>query len=270
MIVFPPAKINLGLYVSGKRPDGFHSIETIMVPIPLCDVLEIVEAIDGEDEFTVTGLEVPGNSVENLCLRALHLLRKIHPIPPVRIFLHKVIPMGSGLGGGSSDGAHTLMLLRDMFGVDVTTESLSELAARLGSDAPFFIQGVPALATGRGEILTPVDLNLKGLTLMLVVPPVHVSTREAYAQVVPSGKAIPRTGWMAEPLRNWNLMIGNDFEPVVFQRYPEVRAIRDGLYASGADFAAMTGSGSAVYGLFYHPPVVHPDFPGCRRFSFTL
>ena len=276
MICFPNAKINLGLNITSKRPDGFHNLETLFYPVPLYDVLEVIPAPDDrETTFTTTGIPIPGNHENNLVLKAIDLLNQhldhpspiahrpspivhrpspiVHrpsPIPHLKIHLHKVIPMGAGLGGGSSDGAFMLKLLNDLFSLDLPVEVLKELAARLGSDCPFFIENIPAYATGRGEELIPSNLDLGSYEIKLRFPPVHVDTAEAYSLIVPKQPQHPVKSVIRHPVNQWKGLLVNDFEEPVMKKYPVIREYRDSLYSEGALYASMTGSGSAVYGVF--------------------
>jgi 4-diphosphocytidyl-2-C-methyl-D-erythritol kinase len=250
MVVFPNAKVNLGLNIIRKRPDGFHDIETLLYPVAFRDILEIVPSETGESEFRVTGLPVPGDLSSNLCVRACNLLASEHKIPPVRLHLHKIIPMGAGLGGGSSDAAFTLKLLNDLFSIGLSSGQMMDCARRLGSDCAFFIENQPSIATGKGDQLEPFGSHLSGYSCMIVVPPVHVTTAEAYAGVTPKESSEPIRQIAGRPLPGWKDYLFNDFEETVFRRFPMISSIKDQLYAAGAVYASMSGSGSAVYGLF--------------------
>lgn len=252
MINFPNAKINLGLHITSKRKDGYHDIETCMVPIPLFDALEMI--VDKKTVFETTGLIIPGEEKDNLILKALKLLRKdFNDIPQVHIHLHKNIPMGAGLGGGSADAAFALTLMNQLFELYLEDWFLEDYAAELGSDCPFFIQNTPKIATGRGEILEPVEVSLKGDHIVLVKPPVHIGTKEAYAGVKPQA---PKNN-LREILKDkssWRELLVNDFEASIFPQYPELAEIKAKLYEMGAYYAAMSGSGSTVFGLFKETP----------------
>jgi 4-diphosphocytidyl-2-C-methyl-D-erythritol kinase len=252
MISFPNAKINLGLQVTSKRKDGYHEIETCMVPIPLFDALEMI--LDKKPSWNSTGLAIPGDSRDNLILKAEKLLRKdFQGLPNLNIHLHKNIPMGAGLGGGSADGAFALKLMSNLFDLHLDDYFLEEYAAELGSDCPFFIQNTPQIGRGRGEILEPIDLSLKGVHLVLVNPGIHVGTKEAYAGVIPSTPIVQLEEVLADRSR-WKDELVNDFEPSIFQNHPDIREIKEKLYDSGAFYAAMSGSGSSVFGLFDEKP----------------
>lgn len=249
MICFPNAKINLGLHITSKRKDGFHEIETCMYPIPLFDALEII--IDQKKtSFNTSGISIPGNQKDNLILKAYQLLKKDFPnLPAVNVHLHKNIPIGAGLGGGSADGAFALTLMNNLFDLILDDFFLEEYAAVLGSDCPFFIENTPKIAKGRGEILEEVSLDLKGIHLVLINPGIHIGTKEAYAGVMPS---IPSES-IEEVLKDksrWKENLKNDFEPSILSAYPEIQTIKETLYSSGAFYASMSGSGSSVFGLF--------------------
>ena len=264
MICFPHAKINLGLHVQSKRPDGFHNIATLFYPIPYHDILEVVPA--ASTALHVSGLSVESALEDNLCMKAYRLLERDYPLPPVAIYLHKAIPMGAGLGGGSSDAAHTLLMLNNLFRLNIPEQQLFDYAAMLGSDCPFFIQSQPALAGGRGEILQYTHFRLKGYYLQLVFPGVHVSTAEAYAGITPKEPAMPLEEVIKLPVAQWKNSLVNDFETSVFARYPQLAGLKDQLYAQGAVYAAMSGSGSALFGLFEAMP---DSLPGSLTISFN-
>lgn len=258
MILFPPAKINLGLNVLRKRPDGFHDIETVFYPIPLKDALEIVPSAGTVNSFNAYGLDIPGDPAENLCLKAVELIRDEFQTPPVDIFLYKAIPTGAGLGGGSSDAAATLNILNNLFALHLSDFELKKFAAKLGSDCSFFVRLVPAFASGRGEVLCEIQLNLNAYSLVLVLPGIHVPTAAAYRAITPK---VPewRLDKLADlPLQDWKNLVVNDFEESVFKQFPVLAEIRQKLYDAGAIYASMSGSGSSVYGLF--PKGGVPDF----------
>lgn len=249
MIAFPHCKINLGLYITGKRTDGYHNVDTVFFPVPLYDILEFVPA--REHQFSLTGLPVIGLSADNLCQKAYDLLKALHPtLPPLHIHLHKLIPMGAGLGGGSADGAFMLSMLNTYFSLGYTAKELMSLALQLGSDCPYFLLNTPAHGTGRGEILNPVALSLSSWWLTLVNPGIHVSTKTAFAGITPRPGPGDLAGEIAGPVENWKNWLRNDFEPGVFESYPAIGALKHSLYEAGAVYASMTGSGSTVFGLF--------------------
>jgi 4-diphosphocytidyl-2-C-methyl-D-erythritol kinase len=248
MIVYPNAKINLGLNILRKREDGFHEIASVFYPVKWKDALEVVRA--NHLKFTSGGLAIPGTVESNLCLKAYTLLKEAYDIPPVHIHLHKVLPMGGGLGGGSSDAAFTLRVLNEMFSLHLETNTLKSLAAKLGSDCAFFIDNTPQMATGRGEVLTPFNLNLKGYKILLVYPAVGVSTPWAYSQIKPKAAEYSITETLQGPIENWKNQLVNDFEAPIFEAHPELGEIKEALYEFGAVYASMSGSGSTLFGIF--------------------
>ncbi|MCX6243636.1 MAG: 4-(cytidine 5'-diphospho)-2-C-methyl-D-erythritol kinase [Bacteroidetes bacterium] len=270
MVVFPNAKINLGLNITSKRPDGFHDIETLLYPVAFRDILEILPSETGKLEFQVTGLPVPGDLSGNLCTRAYNLLAEEHTIQPARMHLHKIIPMGAGLGGGSSDAAFTIKLLNDLFSIGLSSEQMMDYARRLGSDCPFFIENSPALATGRGDQLKQFSSVLSGYSCMIVLPPIHVNTAEAYAGVTPKEPIEPIREVLSRSLNEWKDSLFNDFQKTVFSRFPQVSNIKDQLYSAGAIYASMSGSGSAVYGIFHGEAPGAELFPGFLTWSGAL
>lgn len=252
MILFPPAKINLGLKVLFKREDGYHEIESCMLPIPVCDVLEILPS--DHFEFRMSGLLIDGDPEQNLCIRAFRLLQKDFGITNVYMHLQKNIPMGAGLGGGSSDAAYVLKGLNTFFGLNISNEKLKDLAACLGSDCPFFIDEVPQIANGRGEVLEAVKVDLSSYFIKVVHPEIHVGTAEAYQGVHFSTPDPTIKEILALPINEWNDKLLNDFEKSIFTKYPEIKAIKDKMYAEGAIYASMSGSGSSVFGLYEKEP----------------
>jgi len=254
MIVYPNAKINLGLNVVERRADGFHNIETIFFPIALKDALEIVVAPDRKFSFTTSGLSIPGNPENNLCVKAWKLLSEEYHLPPVKIHLHKVIPMGSGLGGGSSDGAFTIRLLDSLFSLNLPSETMKARAAQLGSDCPFFIGNTPVYAYGKGDEFVSVDLRFPDLKVMVAVPGIHVNTAAAYGMIRPEKPARNVMDLVSKPLHEWKDLLKNDFEKPVFREYPRINEIKTTFYEKGAVYASMSGSGAAVFGFF--PSVV--------------
>ena len=251
MITFPNPKLNLGLHILRKRPDGYHDLESLFIPWHgLHDVLEIVPAAAPEMHLYGLSLGEGGDGGDNLCMRAWQLLHECYGIPPVAIHLWKGIPAGAGLGGGSADAAFTLRMLSEMFGLGLSDELLASLAARLGSDCAFFVYNHPMIASGRGEILVPYEIDVTKFRIEVVTPPVHVSTREAYAGVTPREPAISLREALSRPLDEWREVLVNDFEPSVFAAHPELARIKADLYARGARYASLSGSGSAIFGLF--------------------
>ena len=255
MLVFPDCKINLGLRILNKRADGYHNIETIFYPVPLKDALEIIQSGNREAmQFSSSGLVIKGDCTDNLCIKAYQLLKKDFPhIPSLKIHLHKTIPMGAGLGGGSADAAFTLQLLNDQFHLNLSTHQLINYALRLGSDCPFFILHHACLGTGRGEILQKISLNLSAYQVMLINPGIHVNTSDAFAALQLQHVNYPIASLaeiISEPVEDWQHSLKNDFEIPVFNKYPAIKEIKQTLYQNGAAYSAMSGSGSTVFGLF--------------------
>jgi 4-diphosphocytidyl-2-C-methyl-D-erythritol kinase len=250
MLCFPNCKINLGLYVTSKREDGYHDIETIFYPLPLYDILEIIPA--AETRLHITGLAVAGNEQDNLVWKAYKLLQDKMPgkIPSLDIYLHKIIPMGAGLGGGSADGAFTLRLINDHFQLGLPDNILAEYALQLGSDCPFFIYNAPHFATGRGERMETTDIDLSAYSIQLICPKVHVSTAAAFRLITPAAALFDLRELNTIPVEHWRNNIRNDFEAPVFKEHPVLADIKRQLYEKGALYAAMSGSGSAIFGIF--------------------
>ena len=240
-----------------------------MYPVPWCDVLEIVPAVGSETLLTVTGTNVEGETHDNLCFRAWKLMADAYNIPPVTMHLHKVIPSRAGLGGGSSDASFALKMLSALFALDLDNETLRLLAMQLGSDCPFFIENVPSLLTGRGELLKPLTLSLDGLHLVIVKPPVHVSTAAAFTGITPLEREYSIEEYTSLPVTEWKRKLNNDFESIVFELYPEIQDLKYWMYRNGAVYASLSGSGSAIYGLFDKKPG-GIDFPGCDIFEMLL
>lgn len=253
MISFPNAKINLGLYVTNKRSDGFHNIETCFYPIPWKDILEIIPA--SQTTFTHSGIKIPGNSESNLCLKTVELFQKRHSIPPVHIHLHKTIPIGAGLGGGSSDAAFTAKSLNSLFDLNLKTEDLENIIRPLGSDCAFFIQNTATIALEKGDIFTEKNcVDMSEYWIYLINPAIHVSTKEAYAGVISQPNRKPISTILKQDIYTWKNELMNDFELSVFKAYPQLMAIKNSLYIHGATYAAMSGSGSTLFGIFKNKP----------------
>ncbi len=247
MIAFPNCKINLGLNIIRKRGDGFHDLETIFLPIPFTDVLEIIAS--DKNEFIVTGMQV--DATDNLCIKAYNLLKQDFPdLPSIKMHLHKVIPLGAGLGGGSSDAAFTLQLLNEKFKLNLQTEQLLDYALRLGSDGPFFIINKPCFATGRGEILQPINIDLTNYKLLIVNPGIHIDTKWAFTKIAPQEPTASIKEIITQPIETWKNQLQNDFEIPVFAEYPEIEKLKNELYEKGAVYASLSGSGSSLYGIF--------------------
>lgn len=252
MIGFANAKINLGLFITEKRDDGFHNLETIFYPIALHDVIEFIPSESQQLELHTQGIQIPGQNTDNLILKSYQLLSKEFDLPPLQINLIKNIPTGAGLGGGSSDGARMLQMLNDYFQLNIHSDKLMEYASTLGSDCAFFILNQPCFASGRGEILQPVNLDLSGYSLHLIHPGIHISTKEAFAKIKPKPSNFDLKNLMLNDISSWKDIIRNDFEESVFPQYPELSEIKQTLYREGAVYASMSGSGSAMFGIF--PP----------------
>lgn len=266
MIAFPNCKINIGLNIIGKRTDGFHDLETVFYPVPVRDAVEIIIPDDQSKDihFSFSGNAVAGNEEDNLCVKAYHLLKKDFPqIPAVKIHLHKQIPMGAGLGGGSADASAVLVLLNNKFQLNISKEQLMQYALQLGSDCPFFILDKPAFASGRGEILSPVNIDLSGYKIIIVHPGIHVNTGEAFRQLNPAD--FSPAGELQQALQQdpaqWKELIKNDFEKPVFAIYPRIKEIKDQMYEAGALYSAMSGSGSSVFGIYQKDAVINLKFP---------
>ncbi|MEC3878850.1 4-(cytidine 5'-diphospho)-2-C-methyl-D-erythritol kinase [Parapedobacter sp. 10938] len=264
MIAFPNAKINIGLQVLNRRADGYHDLQTVFYPIKLHDVLELVEA--GETRFIPSGLTILGDGEDNLCMRAYGLLQHAYDLPPAHIYLHKVIPIGAGLGGGSADAAFLLKLANEHFGLGLDEVQLMGYARQLGADCAFFIRNMPTLASGIGDILEDVAIDLSSYHIVLVKPNIHISTATAYGMVTPRPADRPLATAIEMPVTTWRDNIVNDFEAGIFSEYPEISAVKAFLYDKGAVFAAMSGSGSSVYGLFEEPVTLSGLDPTCTVF----
>ncbi len=253
MLVFPNAKINLGLHITSKRNDGYHDIETCMVSIPLTDALEIISEKNGLI-WNSSGLSIPGIQEDNLVIKAYHLLKKDFPnIPFPNIHLHKHIPMGAGLGGGSADAAFALKVMNDLFNLHLDSYFIEEYATKLGSDCAFFVENTPKIARGRGEILESIELDLTGKYLVLVNPGIHIGTKEAYSGVTPAEPNVDLSEVILDQNR-WRDELINDFEKSIFSSHPEISSIKEKLYEHGAFYSAMSGSGSSVFALFETKP----------------
>ena len=268
MVTFPSCKINLGLHVLVRRQDGYHDISTCFYPVPWRDALEILPA--ASLEFKQTGISIPGSTADNLCVKAYEILKGDFQLPPVRIHLHKVIPTGAGLGGGSSDAAHALLSLISIFQLNLSQEQLMGYALRLGSDCPFFTLGEPMIGSGRGELLTRASVNLKGFYLVILTPGIHVATAEAYAGVTPKIPTEKLPQLISEPIASWKATLSNDFETSVFKKYPLLGAMKETLYEQGAIYASMSGSGSSIFGIFEKEARIENLFMDVPRWSGWL
>lgn len=266
VIVFPNCKINPGLHILNKREDGYHSLETVFYPIQLKDALEIIHYPPADSNadiiFSSTGFSVEGNADDNLCVKAYHLLKNKFPeLPPVQMHLHKAIPMGAGLGGGSADAAFTLKMMNEKFHLNLSSDQLINFALQLGSDCPFFIINEPCIATGRGEILEKIDLDLSKYKIVMVNPGIHINTGWAFSEISPCIPSKSLKEIIQQPIETWKEELKNDFEKPVFHHHPELKQIKDQLYAAGAVYAAVSGSGSTVFGIFQEQFKVQRFFP---------
>lgn len=255
MIVFPNSKINLGLSILDKRADNFHEIETIFYPISLCDALEII--INPENQaikFYSYGLEIPGDPKSNFCLKAYDLLKAEYALPGLKIGLIKKIPIGAGLGGGSSDAVFLLKSLNNQFNFKIEDSTISSLASKIGSDCNFFVYNKPALGRGRGDLLEPLNLDLSNYYIKLIHPGIHIGTAEAYSMVAPLKNRSSLLEIIKLPVPDWKGNLVNDFEKPIFKKYPEIEKIKEELYQKGALYSSMSGSGSSVYGIFIEDP----------------
>ncbi len=257
MICFPNCKINLGLNIKGKRADGYHNLETVFYPLQLTDALEIIESDTADTSlqsypvFSTSGAPIPGDQSNNLCIKAYQLLKKDFPLlPSIKIHLHKAIPMGAGLGGGSADASFTLQLLNKKFNLNLSLSQLIDYAIQLGSDCPFFIPNQPCFAESRGEILSPLTLNLSAYTFVLVHPAIHINTKWAFEQIKPVQQTPSIREIIASPIGNWKSTLVNDFEAPIAEAFPEINHIKNKLYHTGAVYASMSGSGSSVFGIY--------------------
>jgi len=252
MINFPIAKINIGLNITARRADGYHNLETVFYPIKINDVLEVIES--DELSFESSGLGIPGRIEDNLCVKAYHLMKQDHDLPPIKIHLHKHIPIGAGLGGGSADAGFFIRLLDQKFNLGLSVETMMNYARQLGADCAFFIQSKPVFAFGKGDEFEPVTLDLSAYHLALVMPPVHVSTAEAYRGVKPAPVTRSLQELVQLPVAEWRNHIKNDFEEHIFISHPQIRGVKAALYQAGALYASMSGSGASVFGIFKERP----------------
>jgi 4-diphosphocytidyl-2-C-methyl-D-erythritol kinase len=256
MISFPNCKINLGLNITRKRGDGYHDLETIFYPLKLKDALEgiisgVGHSAEPEIQFSSSGLLIKGDAKNNLCVKAYDLLKKDFPsLPGMQVHVHKVIPMGAGLGGGSADGAFALQLINQLCGLHLSWEQLTHYALQLGSDCPFFLLNKPCFASGRGEIMKEINLDLSMYRFVIVNPGIHISTAEAFSKITPAKPKRPIPDIIQLPVSQWKGLLVNDFEKSIHAHHPEIELIKQELYNHGAEYASMTGSGSSVFGIF--------------------
>lgn len=271
MLLFPNAKINLGLNIVSKRADGYHNLETIFYPIPISDALEIIEDNNVSEKgyvFTTSGMEVLASDENNLCVKAYLLLKEQFDLPNVKMHLHKIIPMGGGLGGGSADASFVLLALNQIFSLSLTSQQLINLALKLGADCPFFTINMPCVGKGVGEILEPISISLKGYYLVLLNPNIHVSTANAFSAIKPKRPVIAVNEIIIKPKETWRALLKNDFEESVFSQFPVIESFKESLYNDGAFYASMSGSGASVYALFENIPdqITNEDFVIWRGF----
>ena len=259
MITFPNAKINLGLNIIEKRNDGFHNLETVFYPVNICDILEFIP--NDELCFENSGLKIDGNSDNNLCVKAFKILQNDFLIPNVKIHLHKIIPFGAGLGGGSADAAFMLKSVNEFYNLKLSNSDLKKYAEKLGSDCSFYIDNVPSFATEKGENLQAIDLDLSNYFFVIVKPEIHVPTAIAYANVKPKFPKIRLKDAIRKPISTWKKTIVNDFEESIFKAFPEIENIKKKLYERGAIYASMSGSGSSVFGIFKNKIELTQEFP---------
>jgi 4-diphosphocytidyl-2-C-methyl-D-erythritol kinase len=252
MLRFSPCKINIGLNIINKREDGFHNLQSIFYPVPLHDVLEIVKNNDAAAlpvVFNCSGLKISGTPADNIVLKAIELLKADYPISPIKVHLHKVIPMGAGLGGGSANGAITLLLINELFELNIPSNTLLDYAAKLGSDCTFFIYNSPCFVEGRGEIITPVELDLKGKYLTLIYPQIHINTGVAFSKIIPKNRNIDFKNIRAMEISEWQHIFINDFEKPMCNLFPDLNELITTIKNTGAEFVSMTGSGSTIYAI---------------------
>ncbi len=259
MLVFPNSKINIGLNITKKREDGFHNLETIFYPISLSDIIEFVETTR-KTSLINTGIEVDSHSDNNLIIRAYNLLKKDFILPELKIHLHKIIPLGSGLGGGSANASFMLTSLNEKFNLKISENKLMKYAQKIGSDCPFFIKNKPVFAEGTGNIFSELDLELSSFYIVIIIPAIHVSTKEAFREINISKPQKSIKELIRLPVKEWKNSIRNDFEKNIFKLYPEIKNIKDTLYNSGAVYSQMSGSGASVFGFFEKKPVLPENF----------
>ena len=268
MIVFPNAKINLGLSVVRKREDGYHDLETIFYPIALKDILEIMPRDDKEVKLNISGIESACEVKDNLVVKAYNKVKEKFDIPGIDIYLHKIIPSGAGMGGGSSDASFMIKGLIKLFDLNISEDECEKISGTLGADCPFFIKNHPVFAEGTGDVFSPVRVSLKGYKIVVIKPSVSVPTKDAFGGIKPRNPEMQVKNIVENyPVNNWREMLVNDFEDTVFRKYPEIRNIKEKLYSMGAVYCSMSGSGSSVYALFKEIPDLENHFDGCFKWS---
>jgi 4-diphosphocytidyl-2-C-methyl-D-erythritol kinase len=272
MVIFPNAKINIGLNILRKRKDGYHDIETLFYPIGMKDALEYVENGGNMVNFVNSGLKLDIDPEQNIVVKAYRILQETHVLPGLDIHLHKVIPSGAGLGGGSSDAAFFLKSLNDHFELNIAQGNLQSIAGRLGADCSFFFENRPSYATGIGDKLETIDFALKGYFLVVIKPPFGVETKSAYAGVVPAEYPFQFKQILNGPVHEWTSRIKNDFETTLFVKFPELNLLKRKLNDLGAVYTSMSGSGSSVYAIFEKEPDIDPKefLPGSIFWSEAL
>jgi 4-diphosphocytidyl-2-C-methyl-D-erythritol kinase len=260
MIVFPNAKINLGLNIVEKREDGYHNLESVFFPVGWKDALELIIDKDNPNgivSFSSSGIEIPGDINDNLCIKAYRIIQQDYDLPAIKIHLHKHIPMGAGLGGGSSDAVFCIKAINEVCQLNLSWGEMHHYAKQIGSDCSFFITNRPAYATQKGDVLETLSFNLSGKYIVIVHPGIHVSTQKAYASIKPQKPIFNvKEIVLNEPIENWKEKLKNDFEKSVFEQHSEIKLIKDKMYENGAVYASMSGSGSAVYGIFNNDPTI--------------
>ncbi len=268
MVQFPNVKINIGLNIVEKRPDGFHNLESCFYPVGWTDVLEVVPA--ETFSFTTGGLAIPGDPARNLCVRAYESLKQDFDLPPVKMHLHKIVPIGAGLGGGSADAAFALKLLNEKFALGLSPDQMEGYARPLGSDCAFFVRNEPVYCVEKGDVFEEISLSLKGYAAVLVYPNLAISTAEAYAGIRPRRPEVPLRALLETPVAEWRRAVRNDFEESLFPKYPVLEKLKAELYEQGAVYASMSGSGSTIYGIFEQAPVLPNHFAAYRVWQGDL
>lgn len=279
MITFPNAKINLGLFITDKRPDGYHNIESLFYPIKITDALEAGTFEEKSPILQISGITIEGNTDSNLISKAVQVIAyylteegqddKLKSLNRIRFNLHKIIPTGAGLGGGSADGTFALKMIDELLSLNLEASTLEKMALKLGSDCPFFVQNTPALVKGRGEIIEKFDLDLSEYQLVLVHPGIHISTQEAYSEIQPKSSPINWKSIQKENIFEWSKTLSNDFESTVFKRHPKIKELKASLYLQGAIYAQMSGSGSAVFGIFKNESKIDSLLEEMKSYSYT-
>lgn len=265
MIVFPNAKINLGLHITAKRSDGFHDLSSLFYPVDWLDILEILPSENTETRFTSSGIDISGSAEDNLCLKVYNELKKKFGLPAIQMHLHKDIPVGAGLGGGSSDAAAAVKILNIIFDLNMSEEAMMDVVRKFGSDCAFFIRNVPVLAKEKGDVFENTTISLSGKFIVMVYPDIFISTKEAYSNIKAGRPVHTLEELLKANISEWKHLLQNDFEKALFPLYPILPGIKEKLYAMGAVYASMSGSGSTVYGIFDKTPVVENIFPSNYR-----